>query len=1152
MGLQFYIGNSGTGKSYMLYQRVLREAQAHPKQQYLVLVPEQFTMQTQKDFVNMSARGGILNIDILSFQRLAYRIFEETHSAKLPVLDEIGKIFVVRRVAEEKAQQLVLMKHQMHRIGYINEVKSMISEFIQYDVQGDVLNRLLEENRSQQQIYGKLHDMKVIYEGFKDYLKEKFITSEELLEVLCHVVEQSEILRNCTIIMDGFTGFTPVQKKLLEKLMVLCRDMWVTVTYDTSEAVREQLPDYHLFHMSGKMMQDLSDMAKQVGVVREKDVLFLAKNNYRFQNQHALAALERNLFRSRMVPYEDKIEGIGAYVCQNPLSEMHFVAQEIRRLIMEEGYRYRDIAVVTGDLAEYGDYATRMFERFGIPYFSDYKRNALANPAVACIRSLLECAVQDFSYESVGRLWRSGLVPIDMEVLDRLQNYILAKGIRGIKRWKEPWMTLVRGMSEEELEELNGYREQFITPLVEFAACIRSKRTTVIEKTVQLYKLMEQYKMQEQLRQFEEEFTASGEAALGREYAQIYRVIIGILERLTQMLGSEKMDGQQYAELLDAGFAEMKVGVIPPGVDQVTIGDIERSRLKDIRALFFVGVNDGVIPKSKLSAGILSELERENLREQGIELAPGREEQYYTQRFYLYLNLTKPSERLYLTYSKVDASGAARNPSYLITTMRQLFPQLKLCERNDTLQQVEQILSVVDGMEFLIEHRAGGDRPKGYFALYRWFERQQEYQNRLRLLRSAAREGRGSDRIHAALAKALYTDELSGSVTRLEQYAACAYAHFLQYGIGLREREEYGFDSLDFGNILHSVLDCYAKELAKRHILWTQLSEKEQEELVEYCVDETVLQYDSTVLYYSARDRYRIVRMKRIAKRTVWALTRQLAKGTFVPSRYELQFHNTEEIKNGLQEAARLNLRGRIDRMDICEKEDKVYVKVVDYKTGRKEFQLLNVYYGLQLQLIVYLQAAMQFEGRIYQDKEILPAGVVYYRVDDPVIEANRSDADGVEKEILRTLRVDGVFSEDSAVLSAVDEELGKAEQTGDSYESDVAPVGLKRGGVLTKRSKTIQEEEFNLMMRYADARAKRMGEQILSGDITTNPYEDGKDNACMYCAYAALCMQDDNGKPKKMRRLEKLSEEEIYERMREELTRNREQQEDNRKEERT
>ncbi|MCI8371317.1 MAG: helicase-exonuclease AddAB subunit AddB [Lachnospiraceae bacterium] len=1130
MSLQFYIGNSGSGKSYTLYQQVLKAAGQNSRHQYIVLVPEQFTMQTQKSFVSMSPSHGILNIDILSFERLAYRVFSETNTAQLPILDEIGKIFVVRKAAEEKKQDLIVMGNYLSKIGYINEVKSMISEFMQYDVQGEVLDKLLQENQNQQQIFGKLHDMKLIYETFQDFLKEQYITSEELLDALYRVADQSLFLKDATIILDGFTGFTPVQKKLIGRLLGLCQDMWVTVTYDTSQPVRSSLPDYHLFYMSAKMMKDLTAMAEEAGASREKDVIFPAEGNKRFQDNPAMAWLEKHLFRNQPKAYSGSQEQISIHQCRNPLEEMQFAAEEIRRLVIEEGYRYRDIAVVTGELAKYGSYAERVFEQYQIPYFSDYKRNALANPAIACIRSLLECAVRDFTYESVGKLWRTGLIPIEQSVLDQMQNYILAKGIRGRKRWKEEWQSPLRGMEEEELKELNQSREQFIQPMLAFTKVIRSKRTTVLEKTKELYQLLEIYKVQEQLEQYTQIFQERGETALGKEYSQMYKVVIEILERLAELLGNEKMDGEEYAKLLDAGFAETKVGIIPPGVDQVTVGDIERSRLKDIRALFFLGVNDGVIPKNKSEAGILSELEREHLREQGIELAPGREEQYYTQKFYLYLNMTKPREKLYLSYSKVDASGEARNPSYLIKTVLQLFPQTIVTDEEERRKEFASIVSPVNAMQYVITYLRR-TKPEAFYPLYRWFEEKPWYKEHLQKLKKAARDGKGSDRIQAALAKALYTNELSGSVTRLEKYAACAYAHFLQYGLGAGEREEYGFQNLDFGNILHEALELYAKELAKRNLLWSEVEEELQEQLIEQCVDAAILKYDSAVLYYTARDQYRITRMKRIAKRTVWALTKQLAQGQFIPSRYELQFHNTEPIQNGLKEAARLNLRGRIDRMDICEKEDHLYVKVMDYKTGKKEFKLLNVYYGTQLQLIVYLQAAMQFEKELYPEKKVLPAGIVYYRVDDPLIERSR-EAD-YEDQLLKALRVDGVISDNEEVLSGMDRTF---EEEGAVYESKVIPVSRKKDGTLSARSKTVSEEEFQVMMEYASQKMRSMGEEILSGDIQINPYMDHELTSCSYCGYRSICMQERNGQPQEFRKLEKLNDSEIYARMKESI----------------
>lgn len=1130
MGLQFYIGNSGTGKSRFLYQKILKEAQANPKHQYVVLVPEQFTLQTQKDFVMLSPSSGILNIDVLSFQRLAFRVFEEIGIEQPPVLDETGKIFLVRRVAQEQKEQLILMGKYLSKTGYINEVKSMLSELIQYDVREETLDKLLKDNAGNQQMYGKLHDIQVIYEAFRSFLKERFITSEELLDVLYKVVERSERLLGCTFVLDGFTGFTPVQKKLIGRLLGICQDMRITVTYDTAIPIRDTLPDYHLFYMSSKMMKDMKQMAEEIGIKQEPPVIFPAKENYRFADNPAMSALERNLFRGHQEIYKEKQENISLHVCRNPLEEMEYAAAEIRRLVMSGTCRYGDIAVVTGDLEQYGQYARRVFTKYQIPFFSDYKRSAMANPVVTCIRSLLECANRDFTYESVGRLWRTGLLPLEQSVLDRMQNYILARGIRGRKRWEEPWSIPAKGMEEEELERLNEAREAFITPMLPFVKVVRSKKTTVLDKTVELCKLLEQYRIQEQLEQYTQFFEETQEAALGKEYSQMYKLVIAILERLTELLGNEKMDGQEYMQLLEAGFSEMKVGIVPPGVDEVTVGDIERSRLKDIQVLFFIGVNDGVIPKNKTDAGILSELEREAIKEQGVELSPGREEQYFTQKFYLYLNLTKPENKLYLTYSKVNAKGDAIHPSYLIHTVQQLYEHLEITDEEQRRKEFGSIAAPADGLVYIMEHMKE-PKQEEFLSLYQWFANHPFYERRLRLLSKAAKDGKSCDSIHAALAKALYTNELSGSVTRLEQYASCAYAHFLKYGIQAFPREEFGFRGLDFGNIIHEALDMYAKELGRKNLQWTDVTQEEQVQLIERCIDDAVMKNDAAVLYYSARDQYRITRMKRIGVRTVWALTKQLSEGEFIPSRYELQFNHTKEIENGLKEAAKLKLRGKIDRMDVFEQDDKVYVKVMDYKTGKTAFKLMKLYYGTQIQLVVYLQAAMKFEQDIYREKEILPAGIVYYGVEDPLVSVQ--DETDPEKEILKSLMPDGVISQEQNVLEAMDERF-KGQVSG--YKSDVIPVGTKKDGTYLASSKIMSQEEFGVMMDYADWKIRDMSETLLAGDIRINPYKNDRECACSYCPYHGVCVQELNGKQPEYRQFEKLNDTEAYVRMNEKL----------------
>lgn len=1131
MALQFYIGNPGSGKSYRLYHRVIEESQNRPEEYFVILVPEQFTMQTQKELVMLHPKKGIMNIDVLSFQRLACRVLDEVGGNNIPILDEVGKNFVVRKVAEERKDELMILGGNLKKAGYVNEIKSFLSEMMQYDISLQQLNEWISHNQSRNQLQMKLRDMAAMYEGFRTYIREKYITSEELLEVLYRKIEESAWVRNCTFILDGFISFTPVQKKLLEKLMWLAKDIRAAVTFDTRITYGQVLPDYHLFHISSKMLEDMRKMAEKNKVTVEEPVICSDQPNFRFDKNPALAALEQNLFRSRAETFEAEQEAVTVHICKNPLEEMKFAAEEICRLVMKKGYRYRDIAIVAGDMDTYARYAQRVLGQYEIPCFIDYKKNVTQNPMIEFLRSAINVAVKDFSYESMMRFLRTGLTNLAMEEIDELENYLLAAGIRGRKRWSGDWTEQQPAEKMEHMQKLNQSRQKIIQEIAPFAEVFR-RTTTVREKTIAICKLLEVYQIQQKLKLLEEEFVQAHELSAAKEYAQIYRLVIQLFERLVELLGEEPADAEQYADLLEAGFSDMKVGIIPPGIDQVTVADIERSRLKQMKALIFLGVNDGFVPRSVTESGIISGLEREELKEQGMELAPGSQEQYYTQRFYLYLNLTKSEERLYLCFSKNDVQGNAIMPSYLIETIRRIYKNIEVTDEEAERKSLKSVVSRKRGMEYIIE-RWNGKRDADFYSLYQWFSEREQYKERLEQLKAAADDGKRTEGIDLAVSRALYGETLAGSVTRLEHYAACAYAHFLQYGLFLREREKYGFESMDFGNVLHEVLERYASKLKERQQLWTQVEDEQQRELIDICLEETVKDYGNQALYYTARDRYRIERIRRIAKRTVWALTKQLGAGAFQPDFAEISFKSTEDISDVLGEKAVINLRGRIDRTDVYEKDDKVYVKVVDYKTGHQEFKLLKLFYGLQLQLVVYLEQAVKLEQHQHRDKKVIPAGIVYYRIDDPLIDKDSQDTEQiVAQKMLKKLCVDGLIAESSEVLMAMDGQIGEAASHLKSLNSDVIPVAVKKDGMLSGTSKTATEEDFEILMKYTKQKIHQMGKEIMAGNIAVNPYREGADTACDFCRYKCICGFDEKGKGDRYREIEKTDEAELYQKM--------------------
>lgn len=1102
MSLQFILGNSGAGKSYYLYQKIIKESMENPGMNYLVIVPEQFTMQTQKDLCAMHPRRGIMNIDVLSFGRLAHRIFEETGGDAKHVLDDEGKNLILRKIAGNYGQDLKVLGGNLKKQGYISEVKSVISEFTQYGIGFDELDQLMGELGAGSYLYYKLEDIRKIYEGFEKYLADKYITKEELLDVLSDAVPRSGLLKKSVVALDGFTGFTPVQNKLLGELMKVCSKVFVTAVMDRREDPYVYRHPYQLFGLSKQMLSGLIKTAGECKAGLEDAVMLYQKPSYRFRDNAVLGFLEEELFRYSRNQYTKDQDRLTIHVARNPKKEAEAVALRVRFLVREKGLRYRDIGVIASDLNVYAAHLEKAFENCGIPAFMDHKKSILQNAFVEYLRSLLVMAEQNFSYESVFRFLRTQMTDFTAEETDCMENYVLALGIKGYKNWQRAWVRQTRETGLKELETLNGYRVRFVEGVDSLVYILRQRSKTVRDITEAVYEYLEGQNCQIRLKEMEDTFMETGELALAKEYAQVYRIVIELFDKFAELLGDEKISLREYCDLLDAGLEEAKVGVIPPSLDQVVIGDVERTRLKDIKALFFVGANDTLLPGKLGQGGLLSERDREQFKQRKLSLSPGAKEKTYIQKFYLYMNLTKPTEYLSLSFCKVSGDGKTLRPAYLIQDIRKLFPALRIVEEEEQ-GLAERELTAKTGMEYLIQGIQ--NKAEGFSAewkeLYTWYAKNPEAGDTGRMLEAAFFK-KEADRLTKETATALYGEGGRFSVTRLERFAACAYAHFLTYGLKLSDREQYQFEAMDLGNIAHQSMERFARKADACKTTWPMLTEEERDGLIEQSVEESILDYGNTVLYSNARNEYMITRIKKLIHRSVWALTEQLRKGDFVPGGYEIEFG-----------------RGKIDRIDLCEDGRQVYVKVTDYKTGAKAFDITAFYYGLQLQLPVYLNAAMEIEKKKHPGKDIVPAGIFYYRMQDPIVEKEKDDA-LLKEKLLRELKLDGLVNGDEQIISHLERDL-----TG---TSNLIPVGRNKDGSLSRYSKTLEPDDFDSFLAYTREKEKELGEQITDGQVQAAPYELNGQTGCDYCAYRDICGFDPRLDGYSYKSLEKLTREEV------------------------
>ena len=1133
MALQLILGGSGSGKTTYLYDEVIRLSMEHPQEQYFLIVPEQFTMQTQKDIVTRHPNHGTMNIDIVSFARLAYRIFEELAVEQLSVLDDMGKSMVLRKVAAAQKRQLVLFGGQLSKPGFVGQLKSMLSEFYQYGITPEALREMAPSARSPL-LRQKLEDLALVEQSFQEYIEGHYITTEQVLDVLCRLIPESGLIRNSVIALDGYTGFTPVQYRLTELFLVYAKQVYVTVTADEAAGIYGKMGIQNLFYMSRQMAVRLSEIAEKNQVKKLPDIILGEQKNRRFARRPELAWLEQNLFRygTETAYTGEATDSIVFFQASNPSGEVSHIVHEIQRLVQEGKARYREIAVITGDLPGYGKEITHQFTQNQIPHFMDDKKNVLDNCLVELIRASLEAVRQDFSYESVMRYLRTGLVSQERTMVDRLENYILAMGIRGGKRFRETWERTYRGAGDLNVTEVNAFKDRVLAPLFAMQERFRQADLTIAGMTEAVLTLLADCRAEEQLESYQEYFTKIGEHRLAKEYGQVYGLVTELLKRLSDLLGEERVSRKEYLEILDAGFAELKVGVIPAVADRVVVGDITRTRLAHIRVLFFAGVNDGIVPARKERGSLLSDRDRDFLGEHHLELAPTAREESFQQRFYLYLMMTKPSKQLILSWCRTGADGKSRRPSFLIGELRAMFPDAVLTDQET--QMDSEIYSVAEAKQRLStklgQYRDGQleqDEEKAQFLeLYRWFASSKDNQKILRRFMDAAFFVYEQQGISHAVAKALYGEILSGSVTRLEQYAACAYSHFLRYGLELLERKRFELASSDIGTLFHESIDLCFRRVKEKQYDWHTMTNETRDMLVEECVAAVTENYGNTILGSSARNRYLAQRVGQITKRTVWALQQQIKKGDFIPTGFEVSFSaadNLSAMKIALSESEALHLRGRIDRMDVCEDGGKVYVKIIDYKSGSTSFDLLALYYGLQLQLVVYMDAVTEMAQHHYPDKEIVPAGILYYNIADPLAEKKgQPDPEKIDAEILKKLRMNGLVNSELEVVRHLDRTIEK--------ESDVIPVVLKDGEVQAGRSSVANRERFARLSQFVHRKLKEAGQEILDGEIGVVPYKNGQRTACDYCPYHAVCGFDRKTSGYEFNRWKNRKTEEIWE----------------------
>lgn len=1122
MALQFVLGSAGSGKSTFLYDMIVREAAEHRERQYFFLVPDQFTLETQKTLVEKSGGSGILNIDVLSFHRLAFRVFEQLPAREHTILEDMGKMMLLRKVFSELGDQLAYFRKGIDKPGFLDECKSFLCELEQYGIcQEEDFERLSE-------LGCKFEDIHLIYDCFKEKMGDAYMMAEELTVQLTDVISEMEGIHDAVICLDGFTGFTPTQYGLIERLMSLCADLYVTVTTDSTRR-RAQI-----FRISEETVRTLTEMANRIPVeVRPPVVTGQGKEKkpYRFEKDGELAFLEKNLFCYPAGTWPEATRDISLYIGKNPQEEATYVASQIWWMTAEGGYEFQDIAVIAGDVSSYEQALTREFSKMGIRYFMDVKKNIGANWVAEYIQAVLDMYLKNMDYESTFRFLRCGLSPLGREETDLLENYVIATGKRGFSSYDKEWK---HAAAKLPMEQINRSRGSVCDCIRELFSDLAGGRKTVEEYTRALYAFLVRQEVYEKVLARSDQFVSEGEDTLATEYRQVYKVILGLLDQMVDLMGEEKVSVEEFRQILVAGISEGAVGFIPPKSNQVVVGDIRRTRLKDIKVLFFVGFSDDMVPGGIQAPGIVNTHERKKIEQMGITLAPAGNKKAANDLFYLYLIFTKPSDKLFFTYSETSAGGEGRQASYVLTKIRKTFPKLTVAAGDQEPRQ----LGTDRGLSFLlsgfsVENIRNGEDRQIWWELWKHYKDAGDMEWLHRAV-EAGLAGRKEGKLSKQALEYLYGNELYGSITKLEQFARCPYAYFILYGLALREREEYTVAAPDFGNIVHYTLKEMAERMRAKNLRWRDLDEESIAAMVDECVEDAAGSYRDVLFRQSRRIEYMITRIKHMMNRTVWAIAEQMRRGAFEQQYCEAGFSYHDDLpsmKISLGGEKKLIFSGVIDRIDTYGDEDHVYVKVVDYKTGGVKLSLNAIFHGLQMQLVLYMAAAIDMERKHHPDRDVIPAGMLYYYVKDAELRLDGGEEEReLEEELLREYKCGGYVNESVEVLQKLDSSFGVNGYLEKGVTSSCIPVSTKKDGDFGAYSKLMSAKQWDRLIGHTMEKAEEFGREIMDGKIEASPYQLGGESGCDYCGLRGICGMERSDLAERCRTLEEKTEQDIWE----------------------
>lgn len=1156
MSLRFITGRSGADKSQAVLNEIKEKLRENPQGPTIFyIVPDQMTFQQEQALLANQGIRGSIRAQVTSFSRLAWRIFQETGGGTRQYISSIGIQMMLRKIIEERKDDWLTFKKALEKQGFLEQLETMITEFKRYQVTPEVLNleigemeKFVHKEPNEIALEKKLRDLLYIYDRLTENLQHQYIDGEDELQLLAEKIKESRELENAEIYLDGFHQLTPNELTVVQELLKKCKSVTVTLTVDKPEEAAAELD---LFYQTKETYHILSQLAEENDVPLGEH-LILTPEEGKFKDKPHFLHLEKYFDTIPGPEYSGPVP-IELAEAVHPRAEVEGIAQEILRLVREEGYRFRDFAIFIREADVYHDLLRTVCEDYEIPVFIDEKRTMLNHPFIEFLRSAFDAVEGNWRYDALFRVLKSGFVPasdetypLTVDAIDELENYVLEYGIRTRERWfaDEEWrFQRFRGFDQaaqtdaekESQMRINAYRRQVSHALKGFDEAVRDA-ATIREYCEVLYELLEHANAPKRLEQLREQYDDSGEVEKAREQEQVWDAVIQLLDEMVEMAGDEEVTLDVFRATFHAGLETLQFAHIPPTIDHVIVGTIDRSRVSKVKVGFLLGVNDGVWPMKPPHDGIINERERELLGERGIKLADSSVRQLLDDHFYMYLAFTTASDRLVISYPLADEEGNAKMPSQMIKRIEDMFPAASehiLLQDPDELVDAERFITTpVKTRSALTAQLAR--YVKGYPFKEVWKHVLNWYMNHepkgattYNILQSLYYQNRPLDLSEGTVQK-LYPRKIKASVSRLETFYRCSYQHFAKYALKLDERRTYKLDAPDIGQLFHEALRMITEWIQIENRDFAELSKNDAHSYANRAMGKLTPILQNQILHSSNRYKYIQNKLQAIIARAAYILSEQARKSNFSPVGLELGFGEKEKLSplvmtlpNGFE----LILQGRIDRVDKALLEDQLYLRIIDYKSSERGLNLVEVYYGLALQMLTYLGVVLD-QAEEWLGMKATPGGVLYFHVHNPFITDKPDLSDPkLEEEIFKNYKMKGLLLSDEEVVRMMDTGL-------DSGRSNIIPAGLKKSGGFYNDSKVVNNDMFNDLKQYIHKLIEEAGINITTGSVKLNPFQYKKQTACTYCPFLSVCQFDPALEENNYHQLKDMKDAEVFEKM--------------------